>query len=38
MRLPKPLGGPGGEHNPEELFAMGQLACEIFNHPLFILI
>lgn len=23
MRLPKALGGPGTEHNPEELFAMG---------------
>lgn len=22
MRLPKSLGGPGGEHNPEELFGM----------------
>ena len=23
MRLPKEMGGPGGEHNPEELVAMG---------------
>jgi Ohr subfamily peroxiredoxin len=28
LRVPKELGGPGGEHsNPEELFAAGYAAC-----------
>lgn len=27
VRVPKEMGGPGGETNPEELFAAGYAAC-----------
>lgn len=27
VRMPKELGGPGGETNPEQLFAAGYAAC-----------
>jgi osmotically inducible protein OsmC len=27
LRIPKEMGGPGGETNPEQLFAVGYAAC-----------
>lgn len=31
MRLPKALGGPGTEHNPEELFGMAWGSVAFFQ-------